>query len=346
MRRGWGGPQLDQALCCPRAGSQHKGGIRKPLAAAFAQLGPLLSVEARRIGTGRANAERKRLPPIVEGPVLDVDRQHALVDRTQARCLDELRQLTFARACKPGLTLDLRVKVTRRFPEHAERTSPVRMIPDARSHDSSPSRHACHLDETTDRILHEVNDELRQGSVERTILERQLLCRRAPSADTVALSNRSDEDLGGVDRRHRGGAQASNQLGRQRARPGADIENALTRCDCREVGEPRRERHRVPAHEPVVRVGPDGEAHCRNLRPRGCVRRQSRPLQDGEGRNRTGDTTVFSRVLYRLSYLAWEGRSVAASLLGFGSHFLAANREVFGDQKRTSGPVLPRHERS
>jgi hypothetical protein len=24
----------------------------------------------------------------------------------------------------------------------------------------------------------------------------------------------------------------------------------------------------------------------------------------GEGRNRTGDTTVFSRVLYRLSYLA------------------------------------------
>jgi hypothetical protein len=26
--------------------------------------------------------------------------------------------------------------------------------------------------------------------------------------------------------------------------------------------------------------------------------------KNGEGRNRTGDTTVFSRVLYRLSYLA------------------------------------------
>ena len=26
----------------------------------------------------------------------------------------------------------------------------------------------------------------------------------------------------------------------------------------------------------------------------------------GEGRNRTGDTTVFSRVLYQLSYLALE----------------------------------------
>ena len=27
----------------------------------------------------------------------------------------------------------------------------------------------------------------------------------------------------------------------------------------------------------------------------------------GEGRNRTGDTTVFSRVLYQLSYLAARG---------------------------------------
>jgi hypothetical protein len=26
---------------------------------------------------------------------------------------------------------------------------------------------------------------------------------------------------------------------------------------------------------------------------------------DGEGRIRTGDTTIFSRVLYQLSYLAW-----------------------------------------
>ncbi len=27
---------------------------------------------------------------------------------------------------------------------------------------------------------------------------------------------------------------------------------------------------------------------------------------NGEGRNRTGDTTIFSRVLYQLSYLAWQ----------------------------------------
>jgi hypothetical protein len=33
------------------------------------------------------------------------------------------------------------------------------------------------------------------------------------------------------------------------------------------------------------------------------------PREDGEGRNRTGDTTVFSRVLYQLSYLALRGQS-------------------------------------
>jgi hypothetical protein len=31
-------------------------------------------------------------------------------------------------------------------------------------------------------------------------------------------------------------------------------------------------------------------------------------FSDGEGRNRTGDTTIFSRVLYQLSYLAEAAR--------------------------------------
>src|SRR5437588_12496002 len=46
---------------------------------------------------------------------------------------------------------------------------------------------------------------------------------------------------------------------------------------------------------------------------------------NGEGRNRTGDTTVFSRVLYQLSYLARAGKSShtpptrAAAGAGFAS---------------------------
>ena len=34
----------------------------------------------------------------------------------------------------------------------------------------------------------------------------------------------------------------------------------------------------------------------------------------GEGRNRTGDTTVFSRVLYQLSYLALAAKCSRASV--------------------------------
>ena len=36
---------------------------------------------------------------------------------------------------------------------------------------------------------------------------------------------------------------------------------------------------------------------------------------DGEGRNRTADTTIFSRVLYQLSYLAGRLRLVARDAL-------------------------------
>ena len=40
--------------------------------------------------------------------------------------------------------------------------------------------------------------------------------------------------------------------------------------------------------------------------------------RNGEGRNRTGDTTVFSRVLYQLSYLARAARSLARRDRCFG----------------------------
>ena len=46
---------------------------------------------------------------------------------------------------------------------------------------------------------------------------------------------------------------------------------------------------------PRRHVGRGGDVHPSRHVGRG---------DDGEGRNRTGDTTVFSRVLYQLSYLA------------------------------------------
>src|SRR2546423_3353118 len=59
----------------------------------------------------------------------------------------------------------------------------------------------------------------------------------------------------------------------------------------------------------------------------------------GEGRNRTGDTTVFSRVLYQLSYLA-RARSLAARPGPERGAKPRGFRPV-----RASGPVLPRRER-
>ena len=69
---------------------------------------------------------------------------------------------------------------------------------------------------------------------------------------------------------------------------------------------------RPTIHPRGAPLGPDwdqthggGASALGNLAP---VAREKMPLAaaspNGEGRNRTGDTTIFSRVLYQLSYLA------------------------------------------
>ena len=41
-------------------------------------------------------------------------------------------------------------------------------------------------------------------------------------------------------------------------------------------------------------------------------------MRNGEGGNRTHDTTIFSRVLYQLSYLAWQRGGRAERRLASG----------------------------
>ena len=53
----------------------------------------------------------------------------------------------------------------------------------------------------------------------------------------------------------------ADELDGQRAGTTADVEHALAGRDAREIGERHRQRPGVPPHEPVVRVGSDGEAH-------------------------------------------------------------------------------------
>ena len=80
------------------------------------------------------------------------------------------------------------------------------VIPDARRDDTVPPGHAGHLGEPRDRVLHEVDDELREGRVERFARERQPLGGRLPDVDArVASPRRGNERLGRIDGRHRPG---------------------------------------------------------------------------------------------------------------------------------------------
>ena len=187
---------------------------------------------------------------------------------------EELAEVALARTRELRLTLDGGIELAGRLPEEAERPLVAGVIPHARRYDAVLARHARHLAKSFDGICHEVNDQLGQGGVECSSFERQLLRRGAVHADSgVALSSRGNEGLRGIDGRHVVRSQPPDQLGRECAGAAADIEHSLTRVHCSEIGESRGERRRVPAHESVVLIGPDGEAHRWNLRSRPCPRR-------------------------------------------------------------------------
>ena len=136
------------------------------------------------------------------------------------------------------------------------------MVPDAGGDDATGPRDARHLAEPGDRIGNEVHDELGERRIEGVVVERQLLGRRRPHVDAgVARPGGRDEGLGRVhgrdvlrpEARRRARRSARPVRTRHRARAG--------RADPGEVGELRRQAARVPAHEPVVGVRRDIEAH-------------------------------------------------------------------------------------
>ncbi len=65
----------------------------------------------------------------------------------------------------------------------------------------------------------------------------------------------------------------------------------------------KKKKLRAYRPEPPDRLGAeDSNLHCRGQNPVSC-RLDEPPIKSAEGRNRTADTAVFSRVLYQLSYL-------------------------------------------
>ena len=114
-----------------------------------------------------------------------------------------------------------------------------------------------------------MNDQLRKRRIEQPILVRQLLGDTALNLDPgMATPSGRDKQLRGVNGTDRASPEPCDQLPRQRARAAADIEHSLTGDDARELGEPGRQRYRIPAHEPVVLIRPSGEAHARESRGR------------------------------------------------------------------------------
>ena len=82
--------------------------------------------------------------------------------------------------------------------------------------------------EPGDGVRHEVDDELRDRGVERVVRKRQVLGRRLIHRDAgESLARRLDERLRRIDGDDRIRADAPDQLGRERTRAAADVEDAL-----------------------------------------------------------------------------------------------------------------------
>ena len=107
-----------------------------------------------------------------------------------------------------------------------------------------------------------MDDELCERRVEGVVVEGQVLRGGEPHVHTgVSLARRFDERLRRIGGRHRVRAKPPDQLGRQRTRPAADVDHALAALDAGEVGELRGQLHGKPAHEAVVGLCGDVEAH-------------------------------------------------------------------------------------
>ncbi|HME03685.1 MAG TPA: hypothetical protein VKG38_11740 [Solirubrobacteraceae bacterium] len=73
---------------------------------------------------------------------------------------------------KLRLILDLGIEFARRIPEQAERAQAASVIPHACRHDAPWTNDAHHFAQPLCWVCHEVNDELRENSVECLVSER------------------------------------------------------------------------------------------------------------------------------------------------------------------------------
>ena len=92
--------------------------------------------------------------------------------------------MAFAHARKVRLIVNVGVQLARGLPEGPQRAPAAAVVPHARRDDAALAGDARHLRQTHHRVLHEVDHELREGHVKRTVLEGQLLRGGLADGDT------------------------------------------------------------------------------------------------------------------------------------------------------------------
>ena len=155
---------------------------------------------------------------------------------------EQFREVALARACELGFAIDGRVELPRGLPEQAERTLVAAVVPDARGDDAVPPRHAGHLGQSRDRVLHEVDDELREGGVELVVGERQVLRGGLQHLDArVARPGSRDEGSEGSTAATASGPSRATSSAVRAPGSAADVDDALAAPHSGEVRHLRRE---------------------------------------------------------------------------------------------------------
>src|SRR6266576_3626690 len=154
-----------------------------PFEKSVAQCRAPIGLEAGDVRTRRGDAERERLPPVLEGGVLDVHRDGAVDDVADSGRAKEVGQVAGPAAGADRPSLDLGIERLGRIPERTDRAA-VGEVPHACGDDAAVPRHPRHLAEACDRIVHDVDHELGERRIEAASFERQILSRRAGDLDS------------------------------------------------------------------------------------------------------------------------------------------------------------------
>ena len=201
----WATVGSGETSCCPGSGGDRKRCCRHQCVALFAELDSSGCVERCDVAASWAYPEREGLPPRFEGRVLDGDRERGFLDHVQPRFSEEFGEVTFAHAGALRLSFAVAIELVGRVPEEAEWSFAAGMIPDACGHDSFLAGYPGHLAQARDRVLHEVNDELRERGIEDPVLERELFGGRSSHVNRgIARLCRGDEGVGRIDGTDRG----------------------------------------------------------------------------------------------------------------------------------------------